>query len=105
MAANAHPDVVRQVVELCLDARKAYKNSGIQDVVQGLKDHRAVVEFVDERRFVKIKTEKAKSLKEWLYYKDCLKADCCIGCGHCEYVCPVGGDAATRVKRSLRVES
>jgi MauM/NapG family ferredoxin protein len=28
----------------------------------------------------------------------------CIGCGHCEYVCPVGGAAAVRVKRSLRVE-
>lgn len=30
--------------------------------------------------------------------------DRCIGCGHCEHVCPVGGTAAVRVKRSLRVE-
>jgi uncharacterized protein (DUF362 family) len=90
MAANAHPDVVRQVVELCLDAgakqvkvldhtchdaRRAYKQSGIQDAVLGLKDPRAVVEFVDQRRFIKIKAEKAKSLKEWPYYKDCLEAD------------------------------
>ena len=30
--------------------------------------------------------------------------DRCIGCGHCEQVCPVGGAAAIRVKRSLRVE-
>ncbi len=30
--------------------------------------------------------------------------DRCIGCGHCENVCPVGGEAAIRVKRSLRVE-
>jgi len=28
----------------------------------------------------------------------------CIGCGQCENVCPVGGAAAIRVKRSLRVE-
>jgi MauM/NapG family ferredoxin protein len=30
--------------------------------------------------------------------------DRCIGCGQCEHVCPVGGAAAIRVKRSLRVE-
>ena len=33
-----------------------------------------------------------------------VNADRCIGCGHCENVCPVGGAAAIRVKRSLRVE-
>jgi len=30
--------------------------------------------------------------------------DRCNGCGHCETVCPVGGVAAIRVKRSLRVD-
>ncbi len=30
--------------------------------------------------------------------------DRCNGCGHCENVCPVGGESAIRVKRSLRVE-
>jgi polyferredoxin len=34
-----------------------------------------------------------------------VQPDRCIGCGYCEFVCPVGGDAAIRVKRSLRVES
>ncbi len=33
-----------------------------------------------------------------------VQPDRCIGCGHCEHVCPVGGAAAIRVKRSLRVE-
>jgi MauM/NapG family ferredoxin protein len=33
-----------------------------------------------------------------------VNADRCNGCGQCERVCPVGGDAAIRVKRSLRVE-
>ncbi|MDD2903560.1 MAG: DUF362 domain-containing protein [Syntrophales bacterium] len=90
LAANAHPDVVRQVVELCLqagakkvkvldhtchDARKAYKNSGIQDAVQGLKDPRAVVEFVDPRGFVEMKVAGAKALRKWYFYKEILEAD------------------------------
>jgi uncharacterized protein (DUF362 family) len=90
MAANAHPVVVRKVVELCLeagakqvkvldhtcdDARKAYANSGIKAAVEGLKDSRAVVEYVDERRFVELTVEKAKALKKWYFYKDILEAD------------------------------
>lgn len=90
LAANAHPDVVRRVVEMCLeagakqvkvldhtchDARKAYQNSGIKPAVEALKDKRVSVEYVDERRFVEVKAERAKSLKKWLYYKDVLEAD------------------------------
>jgi uncharacterized protein (DUF362 family) len=90
MAANANPDVVRQVVEMCLeagakqvkvldytcdDARLAYATSGIKAAVEAIKDPRAVVEFVDERRFVKMTIEKAKGLKKWSFYKDILEAD------------------------------
>ena len=90
LGANAHPVVVRQVVELCLEAgakqvkvldhtchdpRKAYLNSGIKAAVEGIKDPRAVVEFVDERRFVEVKVEKARALKKWYFYKDVLEAD------------------------------
>jgi uncharacterized protein (DUF362 family) len=90
MAANAHPEVVRQVVELCLqagakqvkvldytcdDARKAYNNSGIKAAVEAIKDPRAVVEYVDERGFVELQVEKAKALKKWKFYKEILEAD------------------------------
>ncbi|HEX9883569.1 MAG TPA: DUF362 domain-containing protein [Desulfobaccales bacterium] len=90
MAANAHPAVVRQVVALCLeagakqvkvldhtchDARKSYANSGIKAAVEGLKDPRAVVEYVDDRRFVELNVEKARALKKWYFYKDILEAD------------------------------
>ena len=90
MGANAHPVVVRKVVELCLeagakqvkvldhtcdDARKAYAASGIKAAVEAIKDPRAVVEFVDERRFVELTVEKAKALKKWYFYKDILEAD------------------------------
>ena len=88
--ANANPAVVRQVVELCLeagakqvkvldytcdDARKAYAASGIQAAVEGIKDPRAVVQFVDERGFVEVQIEKARALKKWSFYKDILEAD------------------------------
>ncbi|MGO9176922.1 MAG: DUF362 domain-containing protein [Desulfobaccales bacterium] len=90
LGANANPLVVRQVVELCLetgakqvkvldntcdDARKAYESSGIKAAVEGIKDPRAVVEFVDERRFVELNIEKARALKKWYFYKDILEAD------------------------------
>ena len=90
LAANAHPVVVRKVVELCLeagakkvkvldrtvnDARRAYANSGIKAAVEDIKDPRAVVEFVDERKFVEMIIPKAKSLKKWSFYKDILEAD------------------------------
>ncbi len=90
MAANANPAVVRQVVELCLqagakqvkvldytcdDARKAYATSGIQAAVEGLKDPRAEMQFVDERGFVEVQIEKARALKKWSFYKDILEAD------------------------------
>jgi uncharacterized protein (DUF362 family) len=90
MAANANPEVVKQVVELCLeagakqvkvldntchDARKAYSNSGIKAAVEAIKDPRAVVEFVDERNFVEVNIEKAKALKKWYFYKPILEAD------------------------------
>jgi uncharacterized protein (DUF362 family) len=90
LAANAHPVVVRKVVELCLeagakrvtvldrtvnDARRAYANSGIKAAVEDIKDPRAVVEYVDERKFVEMIIPKAKSLKKWSFYKDILEAD------------------------------
>ncbi len=90
LAANAHPAVVRQVVELCLDAgakkvtvmdhtchdaRKSYINSGIKPAVEAIKDPRVSVEFIDERRFVEMAVEKARSLKKWSFYKDILEAD------------------------------
>jgi uncharacterized protein (DUF362 family) len=59
----------------CHDARKAYANSGIKAAVEGINDPRAVVPYVDERRFVEVKIEKAKALKKWLFYKDILEAD------------------------------
>ncbi len=82
MAANANPAVVRQVVELCLeagakqvkvldytcdDARKAYAASGIKAAVEGIKDPRAVVQFVDERRFVEVQHREGQGPEEMVF--------------------------------------
>ncbi|MGQ9921598.1 MAG: DUF362 domain-containing protein [Desulfobacca sp.] len=90
LGANTHPVVVRKIVELCLeagakkvkvldhtchDARRAYANSGIKAAVEEIKDPRAVVEYVDERKFVEMNVPQAKSLKKWYFYKDILEAD------------------------------
>jgi len=90
MGANTNPQVVRQIVELCLeagakqvkvldhtchDARRAYANSGIKAAVEDIKDRRVSVEYVDERKFVEMDIPKAKSLKRWSFYKDILEAD------------------------------
>ena len=76
MGANANPQVVRKVVELCLeagakqvkvldntchDARKSYINSGIKAAVEAIKDPRVTVPYVDDRRFVEVNIEKAKA--------------------------------------------
>jgi uncharacterized protein (DUF362 family) len=90
LGANVHPVVVRKVVELCLEAgakqvkvfdrpnydpRQTYAASGVEAAVKGIKDPRAVMEFVDERRFVEVPAEKARALKKWSYYQDVLQAD------------------------------
>ena len=91
MAANANPAVVRQVVELCLeagakqvkvldntchDARKAYANSGHQG--RGGRPSKIPGRWcslwmtaVSWRSHI----EKAKALKKWYFYKDILEAD------------------------------
>jgi uncharacterized protein (DUF362 family) len=90
MGANTNPQVVKKVVELCLEAgakkvkvfdrvdsdpRVTYTMSGIKAAVESIKDSRAALEFVDERRFVTINIDKGKSLKRWSFYKDVLEAD------------------------------
>jgi uncharacterized protein (DUF362 family) len=73
MAAGAKQ--VKVLDHSCDDARKAYAASGIKAAVEDIKDPRAVVEYVDERRFVELTIEKAKNLKKWFFYKDILEAD------------------------------
>jgi len=90
-AANTHPDVVKAVVAMCLEAgakkvrvmdrtcndpRRCYKRSGIQDAVLSLNDPAATIEHMDERKFVDVPLKNpAGSLKSWTFHRDLLEAD------------------------------
>ena len=90
LGGNTHPDVVRTLVELCLDAgaskvkvfdrtchdaRKTYDSSGIQAAIEGLGDSRATIDYIDDRKFVSVTIPRGQELTEWEFYKDVLEAD------------------------------
>lgn len=91
LAANTHPEVVRTVVAMCLEAgakqvkvmdrtcndpRRCYKRSGIQDAVLALNNPAAQIEHIDERKFIDIPLKNpAGPLKSWTFYRDVLEAD------------------------------
>jgi len=92
-AATTHPLVVRALVEMSLDAgasevmifdhtcneeRRCYKNSGIQPEMESIKDRRVKCVHIDERKFVSVRIDNGKSIKEWEFYRDALEADCYI---------------------------
>ena len=90
-AANANPEVVKAVVRMCLDAgakkvtvmdrpcndpRRCYQRSGIEEAVLSLGDPAAVIQQMDERRFVpRPVTNAAGTTRDWLLYQDLLEAD------------------------------
>ncbi len=92
-AANTNPEVVREVVRMCLEAgvakvkvfdrtcndpRRCYVSSGIAATLEELQDDRVEVSQVDDRRFRKVESPEALILKRGTYYEDVLDADCFI---------------------------
>jgi len=86
-AATTNPDVVAEVVKLCLDAgakkvkifdrtlnepRRCYRRSGIE---KAAKEAGADVYHVYERKFKKVKFPDGELIKSWELYKDVLDAD------------------------------
>jgi len=89
-AANTNPEVVREVVLMCLEAgvtkvkvfdrtcndpRRCYVSSGIAAALEALNDARVEVTQLDERRFRKVVSPDALLLKNWAYYEEVLDAD------------------------------
>ncbi len=92
-AANTHPEVVKSLVRLALEAgasqiqvfdrpcneeRRCYANSGIKKAVESLGDRRVLCPYIDNRKFIPVRIAKGKSITEWEFYKEALEADCYI---------------------------
>jgi uncharacterized protein (DUF362 family) len=89
-AANTHPEVVTEVIRLCLAAgaakvmvfdrtcnepRRCYVTSGIGPAVEAMGDPRVELTQIDERRFRTIDIPEAALLKRCSLYEDVLSAD------------------------------
>ncbi len=91
LAATTHPEIVKALVlaalaadakqvlvfdRTCNDPRRCYASSGIQAAVESIKDPRARIEFIDNKRFVPVDIEKGKSINRFEFYKDAMETDC-----------------------------
>ena len=89
-AANTHPQVVKALVELSLDAgakkvmvfdrtcneeRRCYVNSGIQEAMETVKDSRLKYFHPDSRKFVPVDIKRGIAVRKLEIYKDALEAD------------------------------
>ncbi|PLY03089.1 MAG: cytoplasmic protein [Desulfuromonas sp.] len=90
LAANTHPEVVKAVVQLCLeagakevrifdrtcnDARRCYVNSGIRDALESIRSDRVSLEHMDRRAYQEVALKGGVALDEWSFYKPALEAD------------------------------
>ncbi|SHJ06532.1 Uncharacterized conserved protein, DUF362 family [Malonomonas rubra DSM 5091] len=89
-AANTHPEVVKAVIEHCLqagakqvqvfdntcnDPRRCYVQSGIQDAVKSLRSDRAKIGHMDRYGYQDIAIEQGRELDRWKFYQPALDAD------------------------------
>ena len=92
-AADTHPEVVRAVVEMCLesgagdvvildrtcnDARRTYVTSGIRGMVDALASKQVHLEYVRENRFTMVKIPRGVAIKQWPIYSYALEVDVII---------------------------
>lgn len=91
--ANTHPEVVKAMIEHCLqagavqvqvfdntcnDPRRCYVNSGIQAAVESFGSDRAKIEHMDRRAYQKIAIAQGRELNSWEFYRPAVEADCFI---------------------------
>jgi len=90
LAANTHPEVVKTVVQLCLEAgaarvkifdrtcndpRRCYVSSGIDEAIGLIRSDRVSLEHMDRRAYQDVALKGGVALDEWSFYKPALDAD------------------------------
>lgn len=90
LGANTHPEVVKAVIEHCLEAgaaevrvfdntcndpRRCYINSGIQPAVEELRSRRVKIEHMDRRAYHEMEIRQGRELKSWPFYRPAIEAD------------------------------
>lgn len=86
-AATTNPEIVTEVIRLCYiagakkviivdrtcnDARRCYKNSGIQEAAS---EAGAYVRFARDNHFKKVQIPNGREITSWSFHQDALKAD------------------------------
>jgi len=89
-AANTSPEVVREVLRMCLEAeagevlvfdrtcndpRLCYRRSGIGAAVEEVGGRRVKLFHPDRRKYVNVAIPGGKALKEWKLYEEAVTAD------------------------------
>ncbi|MBI5416801.1 DUF362 domain-containing protein [Candidatus Poribacteria bacterium] len=90
LAANTNPDVLKEVIILCLEAKakkikvidrpcndpeRSYVQSGAIRIISEINDSAVELLQVDPRKFKKIEIHGATTLKSWQFNEDFLTAD------------------------------
>ncbi|WP_303722549.1 DUF362 domain-containing protein [Malonomonas rubra] len=88
--ANTHPEVVKAVIEQCLEAgaakvqvfdnpcndpRRCYVQSGIQAAVESLDSDRVRIEHMDRRAYQQVAIKEGQELRSWEFYRPAIEAD------------------------------
>lgn len=90
LAANTHPEVVKTLVQLCLEAgakqvrifdrtcndeRRCYMQSGIRPALEAIRSDRVSIEYIDRRSFKELAIKGGRAFDRWEFYLPVIEAD------------------------------
>ncbi|MEN8686379.1 MAG: DUF362 domain-containing protein [Desulfuromonadales bacterium] len=90
LAANTHPEVVKTLVQLCLEAgakqvrifdrtcndeRRCYMQSGIRPALEAIRSDRVSIEYIDRRSFKELAIKGGRAFERWEFYLPVIEAD------------------------------